>query len=170
MLHINQVIEMSQNFVRSMKIDNGPLPVDIIGLVDRFGIPVIYDDFGEGFDALLSIRQYRYPIIVANSNKPIFRKRFSLAHELAHYLIPWHYWEKVCLERKPNYSGWEYQLEKEANIFAGEILMPYEIFYKDLLDGASEQVLSNKFLVSIPAIKRRIITIDKYYLENNYGI
>ena len=64
------------------------------------------------------------PRIFLNSNSHRPRIHFTLAHELGHYFIPWHPKASVicCCEEKNQLSA--FGLEKEANNFAGELLMP----------------------------------------------
>ena len=60
------------------------------------------------------------------STRPPSRKRFTLAHELGHVLIPWHIGtildEIDFSDTRKDLSYWE--LENEANRFAAELLMP----------------------------------------------
>jgi Zn-dependent peptidase ImmA (M78 family) len=167
LIQAERVIEISRNFVHMMKLDKKPLPVDIEALIDKFGVQIIFRDFPKNFDALLTVRKSRFPLIIANSAKPKMRIRFSLAHEFGHYLLPWHYWERVYLGKKALHFESEYHLEIEANIFAGEVLMPFEKFYPLAQDPkVSIEELSDIFKTSIPALRKRYDTIIKYYPIN----
>jgi Zn-dependent peptidase ImmA (M78 family) len=68
----------------------------------------------------------RRPTIILNESRPHTRKRFTLAHEIGHILIPWHVGTIVddidVSEGSSDSSYWE--LEGEANRFAAELLMP----------------------------------------------
>ena len=68
----------------------------------------------------------RKPTIILNDNRPPTRKRFTLAHEIGHILIPWHIGTIVdeidVVEPRSDFHYW--QLEGEANRFAAELLMP----------------------------------------------
>lgn len=98
-------------------------------------------------------------IIVVNKNDSYGHKRFTIAHELAHYLY--------------DYSGGEYaeryettesdnERERNANKFAAEILMPEHYFrkcmrkYEKLDFSAMVFNLSNRFGVSETAVRKRI--------------
>lgn len=164
-----RVIKMSRNFVHIMELDKKPLPVDIEKLIDKFGVLIIFRDFPNNFDALLTVKETPYPrpLIIANSAKPQMRIRFSLAHEFGHYLLPWHYWDRVYLGKRALHFESEYHLEIEANMFAGEILMPFEKFYPLSQDSkVSIEELSDMFKTSIPAVRKRYETIIKYYQIN----
>lgn len=64
--------------------------------------------------------------VIVNSNNPPLRQRFTLAHELGHIIIPWHTGSIVDhLDPDEGYAVQDYlELENEANLFAGEILVP----------------------------------------------
>jgi len=65
------------------------------------------------------------PTIILNDNRPATRKRFTLAHEIGHILIPWHIGtivDEIDIEGTGDFLYW--QLEGEANRFAAELLMP----------------------------------------------
>jgi Zn-dependent peptidase ImmA (M78 family) len=160
--YILNIIGMSRNFVKHVGLDKKSLPVDIINIINTYGINIKYTtELGEGFDALIYCENDRIPTILANNSKPIHRMRFSLAHELGHYLIPWHYWESIRLERIPKYDYQHRRMEMEANYFAGEVLMPYEQFYPMINKPIIE--LTKIFEVSSQAVRKRIETINKYY-------
>lgn len=55
------------------------------------------------------------------------RKRFSLAHELAHILIPWHVGSVLVShldENRPFATSGYREMEAEANRFAAELSLP----------------------------------------------
>jgi len=68
------------------------------------------------------------PKLILNSRNFYRRQRFTLAHELGHYFIPWHAGLIIC-HIDPNYRIRNYiykEMEGEANRFASELLMPEE--------------------------------------------
>lgn len=108
-------------------------PFDIRSLVEKFAtiteksIPI------EGIDGIcLHLKTPgKSPKIIVNSDSSRTRKNFTLAHELGHIIIPWHYGsiaDKIEEDRsKFNTKYWE--LEREANRFASEVLMPFDWIY-----------------------------------------
>lgn len=66
------------------------------------------------------------PQVVINADNPTNRRRFTLAHELGHIVIPWHMGSFVdCLDSDVVHGSVEYwAAEEEANRFAAELLMP----------------------------------------------
>ncbi len=68
----------------------------------------------------------RRPKIWLSKRPGLMRRRFTLAHEIGHIVIPWHTGTIVDdLEAPRTASGGSYrQIEAEANRFAAELLMP----------------------------------------------
>jgi hypothetical protein len=64
------------------------------------------------------------PQILINSSPPLTRKKFTLAHELGHIIIPWHT-GTIVSHINPEGVNFEYrEMETEANQFAAELLIP----------------------------------------------
>ena len=90
-----------------------------------------------------------------------FRSRLSIAHEIGHYLIPWHKdHDYFCKAR--DISCGNRKLEKEAYECGCEILMPLELFMQDALSlNTSYQSiveLSRHYQVSKEATAIRYVT------------
>lgn len=67
------------------------------------------------------------PIILINSEQVKTRKKFTLAHELGHVIIPWHTGTIFSDDSDELQGEFEYrEMEAEANRFAAELLMPTE--------------------------------------------
>jgi IrrE N-terminal-like domain len=65
------------------------------------------------------------PHIIINSDNPPTRKKFTLAHELGHVLIPWHVGTICSHIDATEKAGFDYyEQELEANHFASELLLP----------------------------------------------
>jgi hypothetical protein len=101
-----------------------PVPVESIA-EDLLGLHVEEAEL-DGVSGLLYPASRR---VVLNASEPVTRRRFTLAHELGH-------WVCQCLEgtTRPVYCRAEEvgvdpeakALEREANVFAAELLMPEE--------------------------------------------
>ncbi|EIA1304802.1 ImmA/IrrE family metallo-endopeptidase [Vibrio vulnificus] len=64
------------------------------------------------------------PQILINMSQPPTRKKFTLAHELGHIVIPWHT-GTIVSHLNPMGANFEYrEMESEANQFAAELLIP----------------------------------------------
>ena len=64
--------------------------------------------------------------IVVNDDYPRTRKLFTVAHEIGHYVL--HDGVQNRFDSRRKYTAEELSLEKEANEFAAELLMPQEKF------------------------------------------
>lgn len=93
-------------------------------------------------------------IIGVNRNHPAVRRRFSLAHEFGHYVLNHHLWfeahQNVTMDNPPpeGCEGRDKTPEREANIFAGELLVPLAILKTEVRRGRSPQDLAQAFGVS----------------------
>jgi Zn-dependent peptidase ImmA (M78 family) len=102
-------------------------PVDVALVADRYAM-VEYRSIPLRVDGIcLNLKRSGIrPTIIINSDRPASRKRFTLAHELGHVLIPWHqgslYDDFSVSDGASGFDHWE--MEGEANRFASELLMP----------------------------------------------
>lgn len=75
-------------------------------------------------DGITIKRRETAPRILLNSqNTNLRRKRFTLAHELGHVIIPWHFGTIIDVETELIHLHY-HPIEAEANRFASELLMP----------------------------------------------
>lgn len=118
------------------------MPVDIEGiLTDKYSFDVLRIDLKGNICAVVDLDDR---VIGLNKDHHIHRQRFTLAHELGHYLLC--HKERKKEELVINLNDTD-QYEWEANIFAGELLVPLQIAKKYKNNFDSNQ-LSNIFLVS----------------------
>ena len=91
--------------------------------------------------------------IYINSDMPVNRQRFTIFHELAHYILPWHKKLNYFCEKKYLSPAYQKVIEKEANELGVELLMPKEMFFEDInslnISFNSIIELSNKYKTSI---------------------
>jgi Zn-dependent peptidase ImmA (M78 family) len=100
-------------------------PFDLVALASKYAsveeVDIPWDI--DGITLFLKVSGKR-PKIIINKNSARRRKRFTLAHELAHVIIPWHVGNIVDANlfegRDSEYNSYE----SEANKFAAELLMP----------------------------------------------
>lgn len=114
--HITKKYNLSPGF----NIDNFIINfVEIIEEIIPLSVDAIFLNFKEGFSK---------PIILLNSETFHHqrRRRFTLAHEIGHYFIPWHAGLIIChIDPESNFRDYFYrEMEAEANRFATELLMP----------------------------------------------
>jgi len=111
-----------------------PIPLESISYA--VGIRDIQYKPLEGLEgALVANREKSDGIILINENAIHQRKRFTLGHELGHFLIPRHGHNMECginemrTSHQSNLSKAQ-RIEQEANQFSAEILMPQSLFQK----------------------------------------
>ncbi|OOF85602.1 hypothetical protein BKG93_04330 [Rodentibacter ratti] len=108
---------------------NGVIPVDPIAIAKCFGINVTYDNLpGDASGALVKTQDMDYPMILVDQSEPDVRKRFTIAHEIGHYIyntfiLKLTNYEKIDY-RNSKSSGGTDQEEIFANKFAAALLMP----------------------------------------------
>ncbi|MEX1012746.1 MAG: ImmA/IrrE family metallo-endopeptidase [Waddliaceae bacterium] len=103
-------------------------PVPIIEIAESFGLTVRDVDFGER-QALSGILDIDNKKIYLNNNDSSTHKRFTVAHELGHWIL-----HKELIREDPSLTlfyrkpirGEEDNREKEANCFAANILVPLQ--------------------------------------------
>lgn len=146
-------------------------PIDIKRLIDNIGIRLIRYDFSN------AERAGNYPLgsiigaalsdgdnldILYTNNQTLNRDRFTIAHELAHCCLHNDALEINHLELRTNDAS---PRERDANIFAGELLIPYSSLlpiYNQLLKP-SLSVLAQIFQVSTNVMRECL-----KYLELNF--
>lgn len=113
------------------------------------------------------------PMIVVNSEDNVNRQRFTMAHELGHLLLHFNWLPNTPLNLGAGnniayrheleiYSSSEKVQEYEANMFAGELLMPFTKFKKMLDESRTDVEIANYFGVSTSAVYVRKKTISTF--------
>lgn len=99
--------------------------------IEKSGVFVFEKSIGEEIDAYSLWTQNDRPyIILGNIKRSAVRRNFDIAHELGHLLL--HYrLEFATLDRKEHKN-----IENEANIFAGALLLPEDEFSIDMKEIA----------------------------------
>jgi hypothetical protein len=129
---------------------------------DELGLEVKEVD-ADAFDgSLIRVSNYPKGVILLNKNiREMGRRRFTLAHEIAHYVIPGHGKEAGYCRRK-DIESWSLGLtakERQANTFAAEILMPLS-----LVTDAVDEDPSFEIVEEISARCRSSLTASAYRL------
>lgn len=109
-----------------------------------------------GMSGQLSFDGSRY-VISINQNDSLTRQRFTLAHELGHYMLG--HGERFDNSETLYRGGAKYTFaEIEANSFAAELLMPEPVVRYLLFDENLQTIaqLSDVFLVSEQAMRYRL--------------
>lgn len=134
---------------------------NLLYLLEKSGCFIFEKEIGERIDAYsVWSEDDRAYIILGNMKKSAVRRNFDLAHELGHLLM--HYKVEFTMQDKESYKD----LEKEANKFASEFLLPRKQFIHDFsfIDKKSNPDayldLKKKWLVSMQAIAVRAMNLE----------
>ena len=134
------VVRMAENGFR-LKVWEQVLPPEISGKIKR--------DPKFGGDA-------QYSIIV-NKSESKNRKRFTVAHEVAHYLLHRGLIGDELTDDPLYRSGLSTLQEVQANKLAADILMPFALIEREMRDGIrSISELARRFQVSEQAMSIRL--------------
>jgi len=98
-------------------LPKGPIK-DLVGTLEKFGVIIHFFNFQKDLkiDGVSFITPEGIPLILVNNERPSSRKNFTIAHELGHIIM--HFKSFIDLDYR--------DVEKEANEFAAELLMPAE--------------------------------------------
>jgi len=132
-------------------------PLDIRGVVEKiFKLKLQEQDLKKDASGFLEQINDTWCIIV-NKYESETRKRFTIAHELGHYVCHRNEYNSInqydqIFFRDENTNP----MEQEANDFAAKLLMPEHIFYKYIREGHNTiNLLAEKFNLSTSAVKYR---------------
>jgi hypothetical protein len=146
-----------QNVIRRFT-DN--VPVNIIGLANALGLTVIESDLGVNAGEIFrDIRRGGFSgySIVVNSNDPHVRQRYTIGHEIAHFLRHRDRVRNRLVDDRMYRSGHGKTVEDEADALAADLLMPRRVIGQLWAGGLRNvEELAAKFDVSVPAMKRRL--------------
>lgn len=150
---VSSASEAADKVRASWQTPDGPI-YNLTRYVEASGVVVVVTDFGPvDVDGLTLRPAGMRPVIFLNKNRPADRLRFSLAHEFGHVVLhPFPYEE----------------MEKEANEFAAELLMPRSAILPDLRRRLSIPVLGRlklKWRVAMSALIYRAKTLGAIHVD-----
>lgn len=155
-------------------ISKVPIPVEKIAKAE--GVPIVEMTFNGEISGAL-IRSGGSSGIAVNATHHQNRKRFTIAHELAHFLLDHkdqdedHIdWKFTIIRRDGKSSRASDAQEIDANAFAASLLMPARFLRADLddhvgfggeadLDESQIQSLAKKYRVSEMALRYRLANL-----------
>lgn len=145
--------ELRARYVAAFGGGEVPVPVEAVA-EDLLGLHVSESDLG-GISGLLYPARRR---IVVNEDDPPARKRFTVAHELGHWVCQClgtdEPQEVFCRAEDVTLDPDAKALEREANVFAAELLMP-EPAVREAWSGDPEATAA-QFGVSGEAMRWRL--------------
>lgn len=140
----------------------GIIPVPVEDIVKQLGIRLSFAP-SEDYSGIL-IKKEGATLMAINNNEPDTRRRFTIAHELGHFLfskepISVDYRNTSYIEKPPE--------EKCADLFAANLLMPrkqlildFERFSSSTFSQTNLINLAEKYQVSQDAMKYRLANLN----------
>lgn len=162
----SEVQSRAQQVLRDHGLIGGA--VDPVRLAGELGVKVYNAKFGiEGTHGLLAIRSGRPSIYVEASDSPA-RKRFTIAHEIGHYLLHFGDQDVEHIDSADDFrtvhdpdEGWspDKRREWEANAFAAALLMDEASVRKHWPTVGSIEGMAALYQVSKQAMGYRLAEI-----------
>lgn len=166
-------VRKAQTRAKALRTKHGiaSVPVDVDRLAELEGVEVDRADFGEEISGLL-VKHGGRATIGVNARHAPSRQRFTIAHELGHYLL--HSSRELFVDKdyivhfRDDKSSTGYDpIEVEANQFAAELIMPAakvrELFNDhrfDIDDEGALRRLATQFQVSATAMAVRLSSLE----------
>jgi len=168
-----EIEEAVSNLLLEHGVTEAPVPIESIARQE--GLRIIMSPFGGDVSGAL-LRTGRVAGIAVNANQSPTRKRFTIAHELAHFKLEHRPdedhldWEFTVLRRDDKSASGTDMREVEANAFAANLLMPKEFLSRDLapylnrngvlrLEDEDYIELARKYRVSRIAMTYRLVNL-----------
>jgi len=140
-------------------------PVKLGQLAKELGVTVKVSSLGTGLSGQISREGNQY-VIRVNRSEARERQRFTIGHELAHYLLHRHVIDSSADGIKDTVlyrSGAPERIEYEANRLAADIVMPMHLVEQELrncfggvVTEATIESLASRFEVSKAAMEIRL--------------
>jgi Zn-dependent peptidase ImmA (M78 family)/transcriptional regulator with XRE-family HTH domain len=141
-----------------------PIPIPVQNIAEAVGISEINSIAAADFEGLLITDSAKTKgTIVYNAKSSLERRRFTIAHEIGHFLLPFHDSRAQCakndlgiIRSADERRAWE----AEANRFAAALLLPEKQFRADIRRLGKPEIthipkLAEKYRASKEATARR---------------
>ncbi|MCL2377938.1 MAG: ImmA/IrrE family metallo-endopeptidase [Defluviitaleaceae bacterium] len=153
----------------NMYSHDGIPPVDVEGICKSLGITIYITDLTDvekkhqGDVAGVLVSTSTFDTILVNDKDPHVRQRFTIAHELAHYVLHHNHGNDGVFI---SFRGASNAVEREANKFAADLLMPKDILRKRHAEQTLPLLwtLAEEFAVSRAAMRYQLESLGlRYY-------
>lgn len=139
-------------------------PVDVEKLADALGMTVRRELLPNDISGKIQCEAKGGPCtITVNATHPDTRQRFTLAHEIAHYILHRDAIGDGIVDNGMYRSGKSEKIERQANQYAAEILMPWNLVIKKYRSGKMTAAdLAREFEVSPAVAEIRLKELRSY--------
>ena len=174
--YLNKAKQKAENILEQFKIDKPSVPVKDI--VKKLNINLISYDLGEDVSGILVIENNIATIGYNPSNSKV-RQRFTIAHELGHFLLHGQAKNEVFIDKdfivkyrsEKKYTNTEIRQEQEANAFAANLLMPRFMLHAAITQKNHDSLDEPEFIsamakifdVSVPAMTFQIANSNLFF-------
>ena len=137
-------------------------PVDVTGLADELGLKVVYARLASDVSGKIECGRRGCKITV-NSTHGQSRQRFTIAHEIAHYVLHRELIGDGIVDDGLYRSAQPSAIERQANQYAADILMPWRLVRKAYRRGTTSACgLASMFQVSsaVAEIRLKELNLD----------
>lgn len=157
---------------------NAKVPVDLELLLDNIGIISRAVDFtnvetrigvGEGQVLGMLLAEENRAAILYRKGDSLNRKRFTIAHELAHCCLNKEMVGRPHIEFRMDEQEKD-EHEREADIFAGALLIPLDLLAKEHMKMRipNSRELAEVFKVSISVMEARLNYLNISYYDKDW--
>ena len=151
----NSVFHDQMKIIRSHQKE---WPIKVVPLARDLGLPVKYvNGWDNDLSGMIRLEEDSTYCIYVNNKHPSHRRRFTIAHEIAHYVL---HRDKIgdgIVDDALLRSRLSNQVEVEANRLAANILMPWDLIDKAMGQGIrTMDELADAFDVSKSAMSIRL--------------
>lgn len=153
--HTNHIRSLTEDILTKSGL--GEPPVDVYKIAETVKLKIVPFDFADSISAVLKKQKL---IIGVNKNHSASRQRFSIAHEIGHFLLG----HDLGIDEndfiddrfdKPT------PIEREANLFAAVLLMPKGWVEKSVNEKSLDVPrLAREFKVSEQAVTIRLLELN----------
>lgn len=138
-------------------------PIPVYEIAEANGVDVVLDDFGRYGDEIAGMCDFNGKILYVNSQDPLPRQMFTIAHELGHWILHKDFFEKnpalyPVLPRKQSVAT-SNVFEQEANHFAAHLLVPDKLLLP--VRGLTSSSLARMFRVSVLMMETRLKNVGR---------
>lgn len=168
----SDIEKAAEKLIEELGINEAPIPVEKIA--EHAGCQVkAFDDDKDGVSGVFRM-QNSVPVIGYNCNQSSVRQRFTIAHELGHFILHHNDPNEVYVDhityplfRDQNSSTGSSVVEQQANAFAAALLMPEKMVVEQIRnikldftdDSPALADLATKFNVSAMAMSIRLVNL-----------
>ena len=165
---IDRKVEPKANeLLKRFQIDSAP--INVFKIAENLGIKVNFDNLDSDTSGVMLHKKNKTSVAI-NSSHHINRQRFTLAHEIGHYLLHLsdHEDEKIFIDkrffRNSESSKGSTKLEIEANAFAASLLMPKKLIKESIQNPVISDMdifrLAHQYEVSEQAMTLRLVKLE----------